>query len=223
MEGTDVRFKGASWLPLAKETELLVIGAGGIGSNFIYLASRIGYNITVMDFDTIELHNIGSQFFTVDDVGKQKVAALKQHILKFSGKELRVLNTRYTAQSYSNPIVIVAVDNMDTRKLAFNKWKEVEDRELLIEGRLEGEYLKVLTVKKGQEEWYSRNLPNEEDIQAVACTMASTPHVAMGIASEMIMSLNTYIANKALGIPAYKYPSIFERNVQLQKVKSFHL
>lgn len=56
---TSDRFKGAAWFEPARRTDILVIGAGGIGSNFIYLASRAGYNITVLDNDVIEEHNLG--------------------------------------------------------------------------------------------------------------------------------------------------------------------
>ena len=48
---------------------VLVIGAGGIGSNLIPILSRIGlYNITVYDPDIVEEKNITYQNFRICEV-----------------------------------------------------------------------------------------------------------------------------------------------------------
>ena len=65
------RFKEAPWFLSVPEEEKAVIhystinigGAGGIGSWTALFLSRAGFYTYVQDFDTIETHNIGGQFF----------------------------------------------------------------------------------------------------------------------------------------------------------------
>jgi len=41
-------------------------------------------NITLVDYDEVELHNTASQFYKTSDIGKLKVEALKDNILDFT-------------------------------------------------------------------------------------------------------------------------------------------
>lgn len=71
------------WEPqsLLKSANVLVLGAGGTGSHTTEALARLGVgNITVVDFDTVELSNLNRQNFEYNDVGKLKTAALKERI-----------------------------------------------------------------------------------------------------------------------------------------------
>lgn len=71
------------WEPqsLLKSANVLVLGAGGTGSHTTEALARLGVgNITVVDFDTVELSNLNRQNFEYNDIGKLKTAALKERI-----------------------------------------------------------------------------------------------------------------------------------------------
>ncbi|EDO05196.2 ThiF family domain containing protein [Babesia bovis T2Bo] len=102
---------------------VIVIGAGGLGceviKNIVLLGSR---NITIVDPDIIEIHNITRQFlYKVDDVGKYKAIVAAERI-KECNSNIKVEAITKRAQELpisvlkQNDIVITAVDNLETRR-----------------------------------------------------------------------------------------------------------
>jgi molybdopterin/thiamine biosynthesis adenylyltransferase len=66
------------------KTRLLIAGCG-IGSQLADSASRMGFcNFHLVDGDTVDIHNLNRQFFFFDQVGKSKVEALKDNILRIN-------------------------------------------------------------------------------------------------------------------------------------------
>lgn len=70
------------------QKSLLIIGAGGIGSNLAELLipalRRLNLSavITMMDDDVVEAGNLGHQRYTEDDLGMKKVDALAARLAK---------------------------------------------------------------------------------------------------------------------------------------------
>lgn len=65
-------------------TRLLIAGCG-VGSQMAVAAARVGFQkFTLIDGDTIEAHNLNRQAYFYDDIGKSKVQALKEHILRIN-------------------------------------------------------------------------------------------------------------------------------------------
>lgn len=229
------RFSDAPWFETLKNTYIILLGAGGIGSWVGFCLSRIGCNFTVFDMDSVEVHNLGGQLFNTNHIGKLKTESLKEVCDLFSGKE-NVIRTagQYTEDSYTNSIVIAAFDNMRARKLAFDKWKEFvldiakESEEeakkcLFIDGRLLAEDYQVYAVTKDRIEDYEKTLFDDSEVEEVLCTLKATTHCSMGIASEMISVLTNHMANIAYGaelrevpfqivkaIPYYSYDVVFK-------------
>lgn len=58
------------------EKKILVVGAGGVGSNCCLALYNLGTAFTVMDFDTIEEHNAQSQFLFKEHQGRKKVEVI---------------------------------------------------------------------------------------------------------------------------------------------------
>lgn len=62
---------------------ILILGCGGIGSHLAWQMCTMGIGeITIVDFDKVEQSNLNRQLFNLDDIGKYKVDALEEKLLK---------------------------------------------------------------------------------------------------------------------------------------------
>lgn len=67
-----------------RNTRLLIAGCG-IGSGPAVCAARLGFeNFILVDGDVVDAHNLNRQFYDFADVGKPKVEALKNQILRIN-------------------------------------------------------------------------------------------------------------------------------------------
>ena len=117
------RFSDASWFHQSGE-RVIIGGAGGIGSWLSLLLARVGFDIYLVDFDLVESHNIGGQFFKASDVGMYKTASVNQSIKSFCGNEINTLNERVGENFQGDIFMFSAFDNMEARKHLFNSWKK---------------------------------------------------------------------------------------------------
>lgn len=103
-----------------------IIGCGAVGSTIAELLARAGLTkFTLYDFDQVESHNIANQMFIAEDIGKPKVEALKNLIVRINPdaeKEVRIQPEGYTGQRLSG-YVFLAVDNIDLRRELCEKEK----------------------------------------------------------------------------------------------------
>ena len=96
-----------------------IIGCGAIGSTLAEELVRYGIEkITLYDFDTVESHNIANQIYTEADIGKTKVQALSEYLLKINpelSNHLKVVEKGYVNQRLSG-YVFLCVDNIELRR-----------------------------------------------------------------------------------------------------------
>jgi hypothetical protein len=143
-------------LDIIKPTELLfpitIIGAGGTGSWTAFALAKMGaYSLTVIDYDRVEEHNTPSQLYAVEDVGRDKVSALQEILLKFTGKPIIPFSGK--AQEYAGAglpfgkVVICAVDSLEERKKLWEIIKPLLGGiDLYIDARMGGDQLRLLCV-----------------------------------------------------------------------------
>lgn len=197
VESTKMRFSGAHWFKAGPQ-DIIIGGVGGIGSWLAFFLGRIGHNLYLFDGDLIEDVNLAGQFYNKDQIGKLKVTAVQENIKSFCSLDVSI-DTWYTSDSMTNPIVFSAFDNMKARKLMFEKWAEQEDREIFIDGRLLMEGGQVFCVLKGQEEAYRAELFDDDEVQDLPCNYKATSHCGAFIGSLMTSIFNNYLANKVQG------------------------
>ena len=78
------------------DKQIFFICCGAIGSFATLMLAKIGFhNITVIDFDTVEIANIGPQFFRFSDIGKPKAIALKDLVKDFTNIDITTKNEKY--------------------------------------------------------------------------------------------------------------------------------
>ena len=114
------------FLNLLQEKKILIIGAGGVGQHVaLYLATNGVHNLTLVDFDMVELSNLNRQvLLTENDVGKTKVEVVKRN-LRNRNKELKInVYCEKIDQSNANLIidlkydfVVDALDNWEGKLL----------------------------------------------------------------------------------------------------------
>lgn len=76
------RIEGAFNIKLLANTHIIVVGAGGSYSlNDAFARSGIG-KLTVLDFDSVDERNITRQGYETEQIGKEKVLALQEHLEK---------------------------------------------------------------------------------------------------------------------------------------------
>lgn len=218
------RFKDAPWFS-TEETNVIVGGAGGIGSWLSLMLSRAGFYPIVYDFDRLEEHNLAGQLYGQKDAKAmvQKVDALKELCKEFADTDIIVMNEKYTAESMSHHYVFSAFDNMQARKDMFaswceyvEEWKEDMDEEIsaqvpiFIDGRLTAEQMQIFCVTPDKIEAYKEHLFDDGEVEDTPCTMKQTSHSAAMIASHMTAFFTNHFANNKVGEKDRNIPFMWE-------------
>ena len=103
-------------------TTVLIIGAGGLGSNVAFILVRSGIQqLVLVDHDTVAPSNLNRQTYLPSDIGKQKVEALAKHLLDLEpGLKLECHVMPVNRQNVRNffekaDIIVEAVDLAPTK------------------------------------------------------------------------------------------------------------
>jgi molybdopterin/thiamine biosynthesis adenylyltransferase len=116
-------YRGPEALARLGQARLTVCGAGAVGSNLVTTLARQGLrHFTVIDFDRVEAHNIGTQSYAEADVGAFKVEALQAEIFRAVGVELAAVRQRLTDRNVARllaatDLVVDGFDNHAARAL----------------------------------------------------------------------------------------------------------
>ena len=66
-------------------TRIGIAGAGGLGSNCAMNLVRCGFvRFIIVDFDVVEESNLNRQFYFANQIGKPKVDALKENLMRIN-------------------------------------------------------------------------------------------------------------------------------------------
>jgi len=93
-------YRGAAALAKLGQLRLTVCGAGAVGSNLVHHLVRQGVRqVTVIDFDRVEAHNVGTQTYAESDVGAFKVDVLQAEVFRAVGVEITAVRQRLTERN----------------------------------------------------------------------------------------------------------------------------
>lgn len=114
---------GASGQTQLKQSHVLIIGAGGLGSPVsLYLAAAGVGNITIVDGDTVELTNLQRQIlFTTQDIGDSKAEIAKTKLMALNPEiNVEAVNAPFTFENAADlvgpvDLVLDCTDNFETR------------------------------------------------------------------------------------------------------------
>jgi sulfur carrier protein ThiS adenylyltransferase len=99
-----------------------IAGLGGLGSNAAVALARAGIgHLVLVDFDKVELSNLGRQYYFQEDIGKYKTDALKKIISKINPDvKVSIINIKLEKGNMDEyfkdaDVVIEALDNAETK------------------------------------------------------------------------------------------------------------
>ena len=208
MESTLSRISSAPWFNIVGKQSVLMAGVGGIGSNAAYCLSRLGLkSMFLIDDDIVELQNINGQFYSLEDLQKPKVTALKNNIGKFSTQRSMGFKERLTSsrcielmETRTINTLITGFDNMQSRKEAYNAFKSICETSvnkgpfLYIDGRMNAEEFQIICLTSLPEDKYRFKLYeddylfSDEEAESTICSFKQTSFVAQ-IIGGMITNL----------------------------------
>ena len=99
-------------LNILKSKKVLVVGLGGVGGYVVESLIRSGIeNISILDYDKVEISNLNRQIIGLDsNIGKFKTEVLKNRILDINKNvKVRVINEFLDSSniSFKNHLIIV--------------------------------------------------------------------------------------------------------------------
>lgn len=211
------RWSGAPWAD--QQREITIIGIGGVGSWLSVSLSRIGHSLILVDMDMVDETNVsGGQAYRTSDIGQSKVDAIMKNCLDFGAiRSIMPVESPYIEELIS-PITICGLDNMATRKQAFEDWVKmvntITDKEemreeylgvedfLFIDGRLSMEMMEIFCIQGNNpsqiEEYRKNHLFSDEEAEELGCTVKQSTFAAMGIASLITATLCNWLTNNKM-------------------------
>lgn len=125
-------FRGSEIMEKIRQVKICVCGAGCLGANITENLSRCGFtDITVIDRDRVEPHNLSTQPYLMDDVGERKASVLANYLYDAVGVEIKAVTKNMTeenaskllkefSKNNSSSLVIDTFDNHLSRKLVMD-------------------------------------------------------------------------------------------------------
>ncbi|KAK3986606.1 hypothetical protein QBC44DRAFT_134903 [Cladorrhinum sp. PSN332] len=188
-------------LTKAKQSCVLMVGAGGIGCELLKNLVLTGFGeVHIVDLDTIDLSNLNRQFlFRHEHIKKSKALVAKEVAQKFNpavnivAHHANIKDPQFNIEWFSGfTIVFNALDNLEARRHV-NKMCLVADVPL-IESGTTGFNGQVQVIKKGVTACYDCT-PKETPKTFPVCTIRSTPSQPI----HCIVWGKSYLLNEIFG------------------------
>jgi len=188
------------------KTKILIVGAGSVGSYVALTLAKMGISdLTVVDFDKVEPHNLPNQFYKTTDIGRPKVEALKDIIKEFTNTEITAINDKienYLTKDKIFDIVILAVDNMKTRKQIFEKYaKHNIYVKYLIDIRTSAENFRIYTIQPVEPEdvkFYESEMYSDDEASELPCTAQNIIYTVVGVAAITSATVKKILSNQKI-------------------------
>lgn len=220
------RFSGAIWAKQIKNVNVLLAGAGGTSSWLALFLGRSGINtLSVVDFDTFNYVNCGSQFVKHSDIGSYKVNALTSNLSEFTSIKYinnynsKIEDVNITYNYYD--VIIAGIDSMATRKYMFEKFLALaKDNTLFIDTRIGAEYWEVYAFRKTDLESiekYKLTLFDDSQGNIGACDYQQSTLSAAGAAIQAAELVNIHITNLIIDEQDLPYKTTKDLRLQVWK------
>ena len=167
-----------------KKAKVAIVGCGGLGSNIAISLARVGIgDIVICDFDIVEPSNLNRQQYFVKDIGKFKVDALKEILLKI------------------NPFINVKTNNVFIDK--DNIEYLFKDRDIIIDVVLTKMPDKYLIMGSGMAGYFDSNIIRTRSINEkffVCGDFINEAKMGSGLMAPRVGIVANHMANEAVRI-----------------------
>lgn len=175
-----------------QETTVAVIGVGAIGRQVALQLAAMGVkHLTLIDFDTVDEHNLPNQGFRENQLGCYKVEATAEDCKALNKDiELTIINAAYTPRKHQNcaDVVFSCVDSIPVRKAIF----EHNNFKLFIDGRMSAEEMRILTINTPIDRHNYESSLQGPFLEA-PCTAKSTIYCANVAAGIMVQQFTKWL------------------------------
>jgi len=133
---------------------IAIVGLGSIGSFLAVALNKLGFNnLILIDDDTVEDHNVTTQFYFKNDVGRMKGESLNKYVKG----NVSVYQEKVTPlNKFEADVVFVCVDSLKQRKLIMrailDSIDETGDPKLIIDGRMHRLVFRIFTIPTSNQE-----------------------------------------------------------------------
>jgi len=211
-------------IPQDKLDSITVVGLGGIGSGVVMLLATMGFKkIIGYDHDTMEEHNFGTTLYP-ESWYHHREANMKA---TFAGKiannyggdncEPVMHAEKFVAGSHITPKAIVCTDDMLSRKLVYEEWLKLDDREVFVDLRMDALTMTSITITRDSDVYMNYWFEPGGSGEQAPCTMKHTIFCANLISGIGVNQIFHYLTDR----PFYQY--IYQGLSPLaQEVKDFY-
>jgi molybdopterin/thiamine biosynthesis adenylyltransferase len=158
-EPIDISRHESVFNPNACTVPINIIGAGATGSHVFASLVNLGVtNIKIFDDDVVMPHNLANQIYLKEDIGKPKVTGCANYFSRKLGVETLPNSMNFWQQkvspkiagegdTFSNSVVFLLTDTMDSRRDIFKRLIKRETPPLLIiETRMASTHGNIFTI-----------------------------------------------------------------------------
>lgn len=219
MDLTDRDIRQRDLIPPKKMefVQATVVGTGAIGRQVAIALATLGVpELQLVDFDLVEVENLGAQGFLEADLHGPKSHAVAGLCRKINSSiNVESDNRKWKPGHLLNPYVFCCVDTMEVRK---QLWDTIGDHcTFMVDGRMNSEVLSVFTVFDDKSrEYYPTRLYTDEQATEGSCTSRTTFYTSMTAAGYMVSMFTKFLRGDHLVIP-------YELLVNLQVSESYIL
>lgn len=187
-----------------------VIGLGGIGSFAAVSLAKLGLpTLTLIDFDTVEPHNVPNQFYSVDQVGLPKSLAIANTCETVSDiHPIPVVSSFSDAVAPSNddpyvhtPLIISGLDSMSARLDIWDGIKMRPRTKLYLDARIAGQLMMIYAVNPmniDDIDRYERTLHSDDDAVPAPCTERGVIDVGMVVGGLITRLARSFYAGDTI-------------------------
>ena len=174
-----------------KDKNILIVGTGALGGPFLGPATVINLKparLDIMDYDTVEDHNLNRQVCFYDAVGRLKAERLKETLIAISGgdTEINAIIDKFTEQFKPDiryDLIFDAVDSFFTKAILHNYAKQ--NKIPIISGGTDYRASTVIVYQPGETSCFDCQINlselaiKTEIIRRTSCLQAPDPSVIM--------------------------------------------
>jgi len=180
-----------------------MIGAGGIGSFTALALAKMGVeNMTIYDYDKVEIHNLPNQLYGAEYLGEYKVTAAAEACAQFADVTPETRNSAFGKDDERvYGVVISGVDSMEAREAIWKKVKYKPSIPLYIDARMGAEVIRIYTINPcdpDEVEFYQRFLYSDKNALEERCTAKAIIYTGFAVASLLASQVKKYAKREPL-------------------------